>query len=94
VNAAQSSPEASRLRARRREARRRRRLARIDLGVGLCVAIVLLLATPGLAITAIAALLLLAGCLLSFVLERRAAQRSAEKDRARAGLQGARRARH
>jgi UPF0716 family protein affecting phage T7 exclusion len=69
-------------------------LARIDLGVGLCVAIVLLLATPGLAITAIVALLLLAGCVLSFVLERRAAQRSAEKDKARAGRRGGRRARY
>jgi len=66
----------SRLRARRREARRRRRLARVDLGLGTIGALVLLLATPGLAITAIVALAVLALCLLSVVLERRGRRRS------------------
>jgi len=58
-------------RARRRDARRRRRLARTDLGLGLVGAIVLVLATPGLAIAALIALLVLVLCGLSFLLERR-----------------------
>jgi len=66
----------SRLRARRREARRHQRLARVDVGLGVIGALVLLLATPGLAITAIVALAVLALCLLSVVLERRALRRS------------------
>jgi Flp pilus assembly protein TadB len=59
------------LRVRRREARRRRRLLRVDLGVGVLCAIVLLLATPGLAIAAILALILISLCIGSVVLERR-----------------------
>ena len=39
------------LRARRRQARRRRRLARVDVGLGVAGAIVLLIVSPGLAIT-------------------------------------------
>jgi hypothetical protein len=66
----------SRLRARRREARRRRRLARLDLGLGVIGAIVLLVATPGLAITAVIALAVLALCVLSAVLERRGHMRA------------------
>jgi hypothetical protein len=59
------------VRERRRRARRKQRLARLDLGLGVLGAIVLLLATPGLAISALVALLVLAVCLVSFVLERR-----------------------
>lgn len=70
----------SHLRARRREARRRRYVARVDVGLGVLGALVLLLATPGLAITLIFALLVLGLCLLSVVLERRSARRSAEGD--------------
>lgn len=66
-----STTDIPRLRARRREARRRRRLARLDLGLGAFVALVLLIATPGLAITAVIALIMLALCVLSVVLERR-----------------------
>jgi hypothetical protein len=65
----------SHLRARRRQARRRQRLLRVDLGLGVLGAIVLLLATPGLAIAAIFALLLLLLCVLSIVIERRIAAR-------------------
>jgi Flp pilus assembly protein TadB len=65
----------ARLRARRREARRRIRLARLDLGLGLFAALVLLLATPGLAMTAVIALVVLALCGLSVLLERRARRR-------------------
>jgi Flp pilus assembly protein TadB len=63
--------EMGELRARRRDARRRRRLARMDLGLGVVGAIVLLVATPGLAIAALIALLVLLLCGLSFFLERR-----------------------
>lgn len=59
------------LRARRRDARRRRVIARVDVGLGLLGALVLVLVTPGLAITAIVAFLVLALCALSIVLERR-----------------------
>jgi Flp pilus assembly protein TadB len=65
------SRDMSQLRSRRREARRRRRLVRVDLGLGLLGAIVLLLAMPGLAIAALLALGLIALCVLSVVLERR-----------------------
>lgn len=71
----------SRLRARRREARRRRRLARLDLGLGVIGAMVLLVATPGLAITAVIALAVLALCVLSAVLERRRGRLRAERSR-------------
>ncbi len=67
-------PEMERLRSRRREARRRRRLARLDLGIGVFVAIVLFVISPGLAITALVALLTLLACLVSVVLERRRAR--------------------
>jgi hypothetical protein len=61
----------SQLRARRRDARRRRNIARADVGLGLLVAaVVLLLLAPGLAIVAIAALLVLAACMFSVGLER------------------------
>lgn len=69
----------SRLRSRRRQARRQRRLIRVDLGLGLLGAIVLLLITPGLAIATLAALALLALCLMSVVLERRSRGRRARE---------------
>ena len=59
------------LHARRREARRKRRLLRVDVGVGLVLAIVLLIATPGLAIAALLAGLMLALCVGSAVVQRR-----------------------
>jgi hypothetical protein len=65
----------SQVRARRRQARRRQRLARLDLGLGVLGAIILIVATPGLAVSALIALLVLAACALSFVLERRKASR-------------------
>jgi uncharacterized protein (DUF58 family) len=43
----------------------------MDLGLGLLGAIALLLATPGLAVAALIALLVLVLCALSFLLERR-----------------------
>lgn len=73
----------SRLRERRRLARRRRLLARVDMGLGLAGALVLLLATPGLAIAGIVALALLALCGLSFAWERALVRRSTRGDRER-----------
>jgi|CZKG01.1.fsa_nt_gi Flp pilus assembly protein TadB len=65
----------SRLQARRRAANRRRRLFRLDVGVGVFAAIVLLIATPGLAIAAVIAVLLLLGCVASVVIGRRRRRR-------------------
>ncbi|HSZ14733.1 MAG TPA: hypothetical protein VK790_11935 [Solirubrobacteraceae bacterium] len=59
------------LRARRRAARRRRKLARLDVGLGVAGALVLLLVSPGLAITGLIAVLVLAACLVSALLGRR-----------------------
>jgi len=59
------------LHARRRAARRTRRLARVDVGLGLLGAAVLVIATPGLAITGLVALIVLALCGLTFALDRR-----------------------
>jgi hypothetical protein len=67
----QQRPDRSARLARRRDARRRRHVARVDLGLGLAGALVLLLATPGLAITAVIALIVLLLCLLTLVAERR-----------------------
>ncbi|HWW90903.1 MAG TPA: hypothetical protein VNY35_09010 [Solirubrobacteraceae bacterium] len=73
ANGVPSEPGAqvSRLHARRREARRRRHLARVDVGLGLAGAAVLVIATPGLAITGLVALIVLVLCGLMFALERR-----------------------
>lgn len=72
------------LRARRREVSRRRRLARVDLGLGVALAFVLLVATPGVAIAALIAGIVLTVCLASFAVERRRRARgrgSAERSR-------------
>jgi hypothetical protein len=68
ANGLPSEPGAdvSRLHARRRAARRRRHVARVDVGLGLVGAAVLVIATPGLAITGLVALI---G--LTFALDRR-----------------------
>ena len=79
----QSARDIGELRARRRQARRRRRLARLDLGLGVLGAIVLWILTPGLAIAALVALLVLALCLLSVVVERRRRTRAQEPPRRR-----------
>jgi hypothetical protein len=52
----------------------------LDLGLGVLGAIVLIVATPGLAISGLIALLVLAACALSFILERRRRLR-AEQER-------------
>jgi Flp pilus assembly protein TadB len=70
VSATKPLKDMPHLRARRRQARRRRHLMRVDTGLGLLIAVVALLLAPGVAIVAIAALLVLAGCIVSFVFER------------------------
>jgi Flp pilus assembly protein TadB len=67
----QPHPDASQRLARRRDTRRRRHLVRVDLGLGVVGAVVLLLATPGLAITGLVALIVLVLCLVTFFAERR-----------------------
>lgn len=70
----------SRLRERRRQAhrqaQRRRRLARLDAGLAATGALVVLLATPGLAIAALVAFILLGLCGASLLWRRAAAWRS------------------
>jgi Flp pilus assembly protein TadB len=77
------------LRARRRQARRTRRLARVDVGLGAFGALVLLIASPGLAITGLIAVLVLAACLISTAVQRRIRRRantvSVDRPRARTG---------
>jgi hypothetical protein len=65
-----STTDMSHLRARRRAARRRSRLARLDLGLGVVAALVLLVASPGAAMTAVIALLALVLCVVSLAGER------------------------
>ncbi len=68
--AAKPVRDMSDLQARRRLARRRRRLLRVDIGLGLLVAILGLLLASGLAIVAVAALVVLAVCIVSILFER------------------------
>jgi len=66
----------SHLRARRRQASRRRYLFRVDISLGLLIAAAALLLAPGVAIVAVVALLVLAICTLSILLERRRSRRA------------------
>ncbi len=61
----------SHLRARRRAAERRRRLARLDVALGVAAAVFVFIVSPGLAITAIVALLTLLACGVSVLVQRR-----------------------
>ena len=61
----------SALRQRRLQARRRRRLARVDVGVGVLAGLMLLILSPGLAISGAIALLVLVVCAGSVLLQRR-----------------------
>jgi Flp pilus assembly protein TadB len=70
------------LQARRRQARRRRHLIRVDIGLGLLIAVVAILFAPGLAIVAVVALLVLAICIVSRLLERRRSRRRHSDPRA------------
>ena len=63
-------PDIYDLRARRRGARRRRTLARVDLGLGVVGALVIVIASPGLAITGLIAVFVLALCGFSFLAQR------------------------
>jgi hypothetical protein len=70
VSATKPLKDMSYLRARRRQASRRRYLFRVDIGLGLLIAVVALLLAPGVAIVAVAALLVLAVCITSILLEQ------------------------
>jgi hypothetical protein len=70
VSATKPLNDMSHLRARRRQANRRRHLFRVDIGLGLLIAVAALLLAPGVAIVAVAALLVLAICGVSILLER------------------------
>ena len=59
------------LRERRRRSRRRTRLVRLDLALGVLAAIILLLISPGLAITGLVAVLLLTAVFASIAIEHR-----------------------
>ncbi len=59
------------LRERRRRASNRKRLLRLDLGLGVLAAILLLILSPGLAITGLVAVVLLVGVFASIAIERR-----------------------
>jgi len=77
----------SELRARRENARRRRGLLRLDIAIGVLLALVLLLATPGVAFAAIVALFVLAGWAVSVAVGRwRSHKAVAEVRRARARM--------
>jgi len=69
------------VRARRRRARERRRLARLDVAIGAFVALLLLIVSPGLAITGLVALLMLAAVLTSLAISHRRARQRASRER-------------
>jgi Flp pilus assembly protein TadB len=84
MSMAEPPRERSHLHVRRRHSKltRRRRLARVDVGLGLLVAVVVLLATPGLAIAALVALIALVAVGISFLAQLWAARRSARQQEA------------
>jgi len=67
--------ERSEIGRRRRRAAQRRRLARVDVAIGIVGAGVIVLATPGLAIAALIALIVLLLCGVSVLVERGLARR-------------------
>jgi len=75
TRAEQPSRDMHELRSRRRAARRRRRVARVDVGLGVLCAVVLLLVTDGVASAGLFGIVLLSACALSLVLERRRSRR-------------------
>jgi hypothetical protein len=73
----------SALRTRRRQALRKRRLARLDLGLGVLAGLMLLIISPGLAMTGLVALLVLAVCAVSVLAPWHARRRRVKAPRAR-----------
>lgn len=63
--------------AGKRGVSRRRHLARVDVAIGVVGALVIVLATPGLAIAAVIALVVLLLCAISLAVERTLARRRA-----------------
>jgi Flp pilus assembly protein TadB len=58
------------LRERRRAAQRRKHLARVDVGLGLLAALIIVVAAPGLAITALIVLIMLIAVGIAYLVER------------------------
>ncbi len=75
--------EISALRLRRREAQRSRRLARVDVGAGVLAALMLLIVSPGLAITGLIAVLVLTCLILSALGQRQVRRRVPNAPRGR-----------
>jgi hypothetical protein len=73
----------SALRTRRRQALRKRRLARVDLALGVLAGLMVLIVSPGLAITGLVALLVLAVCAVSVFAPWQARRRRVKAPRAR-----------
>jgi hypothetical protein len=71
MNTTRPPKDLPQLLARRRQARRRRRLLRVDVALGVLIATVTLVIAPGLAVVAVIALVVLAFCAASLVLDRR-----------------------
>jgi Flp pilus assembly protein TadB len=67
--------------AHRREIRRRRGLRRLDVAIGVLLAVIALVVAPGVAVVAIGAVIVLVACGLSLLYGRRRARRA----RSRAG---------
>jgi Flp pilus assembly protein TadB len=76
-----SAARSARRRRERSRARRRRVNARVDVAIGVLIAIVAILAAPGLAIVALFATIAFVACLLSLGIERRRRMRAARHDR-------------
>ena len=72
-------PDMTQLHARRRAARRRTRTARIDLGLGLFGAMILLITSPGLAITLLIVTTILLLCGISVFRDRRRSSAAAQE---------------
>jgi len=75
MSATEPLRDMSDLRSRRRHVRRQRYLFRVDVGLGLILAAVALVLVPGVAILAVAALLVLALCGVSMLIEHRRSRR-------------------
>jgi Flp pilus assembly protein TadB len=76
-----ASPSTAELQARRQDLRRRRGRRRLDVAIGVLLAIFGIIVAPGLAVVAIVAVIVLLVCALSFVYARRRRRRG----RARSG---------
>lgn len=75
--------ESAPARRQRRRARSRRQLVRLDVAIGVLAAVILLIISPGLAVTGFIALLLLLAVFASIAIERRRRMRAQVRERER-----------